>query len=361
MGEPVLDCSKHGWAWIPYPNKQGVVVCQRLIDVAPGQGSFARYTMWSTTAFQLLLPIWTAHTILRLYKRYRAGTAKRFFSNPLVFAQTASILGSVLMAISHIDMWGLLGDYSPVQFLSIYAPGYGLIPCHTILMYIYIMDVVVIKRLSFTQKDKLHIGSIIAMGLIAVYAGVGYPIFGWILAYKFKKDPNTPLGLTGNYLAYAMYALILLLSLIVGISSSIALYLATKRVQPSKKVGETALQSRITRWWMVNFAMAVWYLAISCHRQFHNINPDGILDTITLFAHNRLIEVVLQWNTNNQLDEEYAEPWFLWHFIAFSTCQKAEIESKYSKAVSGSSGSTRLRSTSATKTTTTVSTVDSGV
>lgn len=304
--------------WLTYLADDGET-CLRVIDLDPMWVNIWQNVCWSTVVFQIFTTLWTSHDVYRLWLRHRASEDPhtnvkriRFWSSMLLWVQVISMLGSLLMATAYIDGWGFFKIWSLRTYLGIYPLAYALIPAHSIALNLYLMQIIVLPRLGGTLhvSKKVVYGTIALLVIILLYALVGFPAFGWRLAYVFSRDQSSTLGSTGNILAYVMYGLVGLSS-IFGAVFTAALMREGNHTDPTTSY---LIRGRMNKWAFVNIAASVWFLAISIHRQRHVKDPTGILSTFMLLGTNRLVELILQWNTNSMQDANYAEPFMLVHY-----------------------------------------------
>jgi hypothetical protein len=235
------------------------------------------------------------------------------------------------MALSYIDPWALFGIYNTDAYLAPYAPAYGFIASHVSTIALYIIDLVIWNSIqqNMDARSKTRIGFIVAIALVVIYAAIGYPIFGWILAYAFKKNPNTPLGPIGNILAYTMYGLIMLLSLITATGSNYFLSQAEKTAMGTRRDNITLTKGRISKWCTVNFIACAVFLGTAIHRQYKVADPTLLSNTFILLATNRFLELVLQFNTNTFQDSTYVEGGYLHHFMCFLFGETSTVKERY--------------------------------
>lgn len=325
MNETEVEIPCAFWWKAVYPDRvTGVMGCYPILDLVAGWKEIWLSISISTVLIQFALVAWTAHDLYRLWKCYKKKLVRMYFTNPLFFAQLVSGISSLLMAIAWVDPWGLYGIYNHIFYLAIYAPAYGGIPAHTCIIAIYIFTVVVWRAL---KKDAdpytgLTIVGIIAVSVVVLYAGAGYPIFGWVLAAAFKKNPNTKLGPIGNYLAYAMYGLVMLVSFCVGIGSSIVLTMHEKVA--INKQGIILTRGRITRWCSVNFVASAFFLGLAINYQFRS-KDESLMSTFVILGLSRMVEIILQINTNTFQDAQFIEGGYLSHFIALITREEVDV------------------------------------
>lgn len=319
-------------SWLTYLAADGET-CLRVIDLDPMWLNIWQNICWSTVVFQILTIVWTSHDVYRLWLRHKAsedphtGVKRvRFWSNMLLWAQVMSMLGSLLMAIAYIDGWGFFKIWSLRAYLGIYPPAYALIPAHSITINLYLMQIIVLPRLGGTLQvsKKVIYGTMGLLVLILLYAVVGFPAFGWRLAYVFSRDQSSTLGNTGNILAYVMYGLVALSSIFGAVFTAL-LMRETGNTDPTTSY---LIRGRMNKWAFVNIAASVWFLAISIHRQRHVKDPAGILSTFMLLGTNRLVELIFQWNTNSMQDANYAEPFLLVHYYNKIAGIKEEVSER---------------------------------
>lgn len=305
------------WGTYSDVKPDGTPYCAFILDAFPGWRALWQSIGWITTFLQVLMFVWTLHDIYRLHLARRQGLVKRFFTNPLFHGQLVSAIGSILMAVAYIDGWGLQTWYSPRDYLGMYAPAYGLIGAHSCIIAIYIFDVLIWKvlRPDIRGGTGLVIGSWIGIGLVVAYAAIGYPAFGWVLAGEFEDNPSTKLGPIGNYLAYTMYGLIMLVSLVAGVGSYITLTIhEDTRREDCNREKAILTKGRIMKWCTVNFMACAIFLGFAMNYQWRAKDENPTF-TFYLLGANRFLELVLQSNTNSFSDSQYVEGSYLYHFF----------------------------------------------
>lgn len=181
--------------------------CHQLVDLVPGARialvflcifTFVNRGIIIKASFNRILGIWIAYRhrkSLNLPVQFPLRDI-RFWS--LIW----KIVGSILMAVAYIDMWGILGHWTASEYLGMYAPAYGLLPFSTMLLQLNFMDRIYLaqKSGSVTFSKSYSIVTIVLIVLTALYSGPGFIIFGWVLRSAYLKDPNTKIGIVGNIL-----------------------------------------------------------------------------------------------------------------------------------------------------------------
>lgn len=305
----------------------GNFICKLVVDYDPAYRVLWQQIAWCTTVLQLLMAVWTSHDIYRQWLAYKQGVMKRFLSSPILYTQIVSMISSVLMAIAYIDPWGMLDlfDGTSDTYLGIYAAPYGLIGAAVLMFAIYIINNAIWRQLEdeMAPSTAPTIGAVVVIVLMVLYAGVGFPIFGWVLAAAFKEDPNTKLGPIGNILAYVMYGLILFVSVLIPIGYQLVI---SKRAVHGE--GVDLSRGRINRWCVWNVIATAVFLGVSLHRQYNAKDLSLLGGTFILLGTNRFLELFLQFNINSFQDSVYSEPWMLGCYIDLILCRKTRLKER---------------------------------
>lgn len=304
------------WFKTLYPDANGNTICGPILDAVPGWRALWQSIAWVTVVLQVGMLLWTSHDIFRLWLSYKQRIVNKFWTNPLLHGQVISFIGSGMMALSYIDPWGFFGWYDPTLYLSFYALPYGLIAAHCCVIAIYILDVVVWKAVKrdLDARSGMRIGTIVLIGLIVLYAAVGFPIFGWVLADKFHKNHNTPLGAKGNILAYTMYGLVMLTSFITLIGSAVVFRIHEKAATAKGRETLAVARGRTTKWCVNNFVACALFLGTQIYYQYRS-GDTNLTGTFFLLGCNRILEVFLQFNTNQFQDAAYIDAGYIPHYM----------------------------------------------
>lgn len=300
LSPAALACAS--WAKIFDPESG---TCYKYLDLGEGY----RY-MWNV--YCILFPVLFfimallyAHGLTRTIATNSAKSRRRWYGNANTYTYFFGCIGSMLMAIACIDGWGFFYVFSVRTYLSIYAPGVGIIQTTVIsLAAIGLFDDHVVSSIrgTLTIPKTYSYGSIVFMSLCCLYGSVGYAIFGWILAKEIAKNPETTLGITGNYLIYASLALQLVI-LLVCITP--LLYVSHSNAKTLKKMmrsnDDMKRMSRKTQTWFVRQFLSCAFLLIYLTTNDYLNKNGGLLATLLMLFVSRGVEVFLLLNTYDLL------------------------------------------------------------
>lgn len=305
-----LDCTKaysYGWE---YKEK-----CYSFLQGVPVWA-----TLWNSAMFLCLvwmLPIAFAYfnKMVSLISIYRGNKAREVF--PLMdlefWASFSLFIANIGMSISYIDGWGFFGRYSVSFYLGIYPVAYAAFPLGIILLQLkyfnkFIWDMLGRSSIRIAKGYTWFV--LLAVILIALFAGLGFPIYGQILRSAYLKDHNTPLGSKGNHLVAAMYLSIVALNVLVMIPG---IYMFLKKYDETVRTNN--ILDRCVK--MVNWTIVTTMICICMVTALYVFTKAGsdviavnmfeftpiqlaylpVLSTLLMLTFNRIVEIGLSLST----------------------------------------------------------------
>lgn len=291
------------WPRTPVLNMDENYTCVRLLNLSGGHEFKWRVHCILFPILFFIMALAYLHNIFRLFDIYMIDKVKpNPFSTPkpphrdikfYIFA--GSFIGCILMGISNIDGWGLLGYLDRTTYLALYAPAYGVIGTFSVIL----TSVYLLEELVVSINQPYSIVSLIFMTLCILYGSVGYVIYGWILAGKMSKDPNTNFGRVGNILQYVSLSLsmLVLLFCIVPVLKSFHNRIAT--ADAKNKLFFKRKSRRAQSWAIRQFMACAFLLCYMVTNDYANPNGDVVLGTLEMLSWSRIIELILLVNTHD--------------------------------------------------------------